>query len=514
MGTSSRRVDAVLGIDIGSTNVKVVALDARGHVVARVRRATPRPADDPSIDAARLFGIIEEMAVAACGERYAVAGACAAGVGEDGILTDAALTPLTPALAWFDPRRTELFDALRTTLGPVLGPVPGAAPGAEPTPAPAPEAALGLAPGSGPGPEPADGTVTGTDTGTVTGTSTSTSTSTSTDADTGTVTDAARTLVGWAWAREQPGADRASSWIALTDYVACRWSGTAFLSDTLAARTGAWCPLPRTWLADRVRATLGTTGLLPPVLPTGTAVGELRSARLADAGLLAPGALVVAGGHDHPVGGWGVDRLHPGAVLDSMGTAEVVVAQTPSPPRPSPGSFDISPGIHNPAGATVLRVEELARNMQWASRDPDVARALGRLISGDLKPDSSLHSGTFRPGAAGGRPPSYTPDAPTAPLSRASAVLGALAALGGRAVARVQSLTAPGAPVYSAGGWARSPGWVEVKEAVTGRAARTIAEPEVTAVGAALLAAHALGWAPSVTTALDCRPRSSLSPAG
>ncbi|MEV7393204.1 FGGY family carbohydrate kinase [Streptomyces sp. NPDC091215] len=451
MGTSSGRVDAVLGIDIGSTNVKVVALDAAGHVVARVHRATPRPADEPSIDAARLFDTIEEMALAACGDRYAVTAASAAGVGEDGVLVDAGLAPLTRALPWFDPRRTELFDALKPSLG------------------------------------PADGI--------------------------GTATDAARTLVGWAWARARPGAEPAASWIALTDYVASRWSGTAFLSDTLAARTGAWRPLARTWIDARVEATLGSAQLLPAVLRTGAAAGELRSPRLAEAGVLAPGALVVAGGHDHPVGGWGVDRLHPGAVLDSMGTAEVVVAQTRVPPDLSPGAFDVSPGIHNASGATVLRVVELARNMQWASRDPDVAHALNQLISGSAAPDDGLYSHAFRPGAAGGHAPSYAPQAPAKPLSRASAVLGALAALGDQAITSIQTLTEADTPVYTAGGWARSRGWLDIKRAVTGKDARGIAEPEVTAVGAALLAAHALGWSPSVTTALNCHPETSGSTA-
>nr|WTA00167.1 FGGY family carbohydrate kinase [Streptomyces sp. NBC_00857] len=439
MGTSSQRVDAVLGIDIGSTNVKVVALDTAGRVVARVRRTTPRLADDPSIDAAGLFDTIEEMAVEACGEHHAVAAACVAGIGEDGILVDADLTPLTRALPWFDPRRTALFRTLQPAL------------------------------------DPAD--------------------------DVGTATDAARTLVGWAWARAQPHADRATAWIALTDYVACRWSTTSFLSDTLAARTGAWRPLTRTWHTARVRAALGTTGLLPSVVPTGEIVGALRSARLREAGVLVPGALVVAGGHDHPVGGWGVHQLHPGAILDSMGTAEVVVAQTSAPPSPVPTAVDISPGIHNASGATVLRVEELARNVQWASEDPDVAQCINRLIAGDAVPDEFLFSQTFLPGGAGGQLPSFTADAPPAPSSRASAVLGALAGLGDRAITALQTITASDAPVYTAGGWARSRGWIDIKQTVTGKTAHVIAEPEVTAVGSALLAAQALGWQSDATTA-------------
>jgi sugar (pentulose or hexulose) kinase len=207
------------------------------------------------------------------------------------------------------------------------------------------------------------------------------------------------------------------------------------------------------------------------------------------------------GHHDHPIGGWGVDLLHHGAILDSMGTAEVVVAQSPSRHIVRRDRVDLAPGIGND-GTTLLRVDELARNIEWASRDTEVAATLRRLISGAQHPNDHLVPNAFLPGAAGGGTPSYTDDAPTDPLSRASAVLGALAALGGEAVRAVAALTTPAAPVYAAGGWARSRGWVDAKEAVTGTVVNVIAQPEVTAVGAAPLAATATGSKIDPTAAL------------
>ncbi|WP_316308680.1 hypothetical protein, partial [Clavibacter michiganensis] len=56
--------------------------------------------------------------------------------------------------------------------------------------------------------------------------------------------------------------------------------------------------------------------------------------------------------------------------------------------------------------------------------------------------------------------------------------------------------------VRLAGGWVRSPGWIEIKSAVHNTRAAPILEPEVTAVGAALLAAAARGWTPDATVAL------------
>jgi sugar (pentulose or hexulose) kinase len=435
VGTLTRRTPVVCGIDIGSTNTKVVALDETGRVAAR------NPSD-LSIDTHVLFDAIEEMIVQACATEYSVSAVSAAGVGEDGVLVDETITALGRVLAWFDPRRVGLFQQLLPQL---------------------PEAdQLCVA------------------------------------------TDPARTLVGWYWARQQPGVEQATQWVTLTDFAAARWTGTAFISDTLAARTAAWQSHTRQWLPDRVQVTLGDPALLPPVVRTGDVVGPLVSARLTQAGVLAPGAVAVAGGHDHPIGGWGVNQFHPGAILDSMGTAEVVVAQSPIPNVPRSNHVDVAPGIRA-AGTTLLRVEELARNIEWASQSPAVGEVLRRIIDGSVPPNSFLTSSTFIPGTPGGGRPRYTTDAPADPVSRASAVAGALAQCGADAVAAVAAHMPEGAPVFAAGGWSRSPGWVQVKEMISGSEVTVIPEPEVTAVGAALLAARAIDWKASPQIALSLR---------
>jgi hypothetical protein len=117
-------------------------------------------------------------------------------------------------------------------------------------------------------------------------------------------------------------------------------------------------------------------------------------------------------------------------------------------------------------------------------------------------PEPVLEARYFRPGRCGGKPPSYALDAPRESLARASAVLGALACAGRESVDAVCGGAVDPRAVRLAGGWARSPGWVAIKEAVNGYPAELITEPEVTAVGAALLAATARGWDPDAATAL------------
>ncbi|NQX36416.1 FGGY family carbohydrate kinase [Herbiconiux sp. VKM Ac-2851] len=436
---STLRTPVSCGVDIGSTNAKVVALDRDGTVVARAVRRTPRDPEGLWIDGDALFAAVEEMVLEVCGLRFEVHAVCCAGVGEDGVLVDADRRPLTRALAWFDPRRGGIFRELAPLL---------------------------------------DG-----------------------EAGFDTEADPVRTLVGWSWARRQPGSGAASAWVALSDLPGVRWSGHPFISDTLASRTGAWRSLDRAWAMDRVDLTLGSGELLPAVVATGDTVGAFDSPGLRSAGVLATDAVVVAGGHDHPIGGWGVDQLVPGAVLDSMGTAEVVVAQAPGPVAVRPEAVDVAPGIRS-HGTTLLRVEELSRNVEWAAQDPAVAHQLRALLEGGVAPLPLLEEGLFEPGRRGGGRPSYALGAPQDPLARASAVLGALACAGRDAVDAVREGLAGGREVRLAGGWVRSPGWVEIKTAVNGYRTAVILEPEVTAVGAALLAARARGWQPDPARAL------------
>lgn len=430
---SRSRKTVACGIDVGSTNLKVVLLDSEGAIVARSRRVTPRDSRGLSIDITALMRSLDEMIVAACGDVFAVAAVSVAGIGEDGVLVDSRMDVLTDALSWFDPRRKRIFRSFKQELHD--------------------------------------------------------------DELFDAYTDAARTMTGWKWSREQKSAATATRWLAVADYPASLWSGQAFMSDTLASRTGAWRTSDRSWDKERVELTLGSMALLPPVLPAGDVVGDLQSALLKSAGVLADNAVTVVGGHDHPIGGWGVHQLSPGAVLDSMGTAEVVVMQASAPQRERRPGVDFAPGIRSD-GRTLMRVEELGRNVAWASQDPGVAAHISALIGGTEEPLPVLEAEYFRCGKRGGGRPSYALDAPRDPHARASAVLGALALAGAQAIDAVRAEAASDAEVRSAGGWSRSPGWLRIKESVMGYASPPIAEPEVTAASAALLAATALGWAP------------------
>ncbi|WP_336946858.1 FGGY family carbohydrate kinase [Asaia sp. HN010] len=440
--------DVAAGLDIGSTNMKALAITRDGRIIGRTSLPTPRREHDLMIDAHQLLDQAEILLRDLCGARYRIAAISIAGIGEDGMLVARDLVPLTPAMAWFDPRRQDLFNQFAATL----------------TPCPA----------------------------------------------SGISTDAFRTMTGWYWAVRQQGHERAHSWLALTDYVASFWSGRTFMSDTLAARSAAFLPKEQRWCHERVEATLGTPALLPPIKRTGDIVGPVRGKTALVREVFTDSAMVVAGGHDHPIGGWGISQIAPRAILDSMGTAEVIVTQSADFPIGGQSEFDVAPGIRS-QGATLLCVEELARNLAWARREPETASFIDRLFSGAETPDSYLESACFERGSHGGGEPGFREPVPDKPLSRASAIVGALARAGNDAVSRFSRLGTDGAQAFMAGGWARAPGWVAIKTRLSTQTFHIVREPELTAASAALLAARAIGWSPCPRNLLmPCDTRDKL----
>ncbi|GBQ85433.1 FGGY family carbohydrate kinase [Asaia krungthepensis] len=426
------------GLDIGSTNLKAIIISPEGRVVGRAAVPTPRRLEDRMIDATFLLHEASKLLRSLCSDRYRIAAIATAGIGEDGMLVDSSLAPLSPALPWFDPQRHALYAAFAADLP--------------------------------------------------------------TGNATGIVPDPFRTLGGWYWSARQSGHEQAQTWLAISDYPSAFWSSQAFMSDTLASRTAAYLPRTGNWVPESVAATLGNPALLPQVRRTGSIIGPVIQAGSGESPF-SDDAVAVVGGHDHPIGGWGINQITPGAILDSMGTAEVIVTQAPAYPDPFPQDLDIAPGILS-SGATLIRVEELARNLAWASSDEILADAIRALFAGTVQPDSFLDSSCFTPGSHGGHDPRFSADAPSSPLSRASAVVGALARIGADSVDYLGAMTQGDRALYISGGWSRAPGWVAIKQRFSKRPFRVVREPELTAASAALLAARAIGWAPSASDLL------------
>lgn len=347
--------------------------------------------------------------------RRALRAIAATGVGEDGMGIDAQLRPTGPALPWFDARAAREADELARH--------------------PAADARIGLPIGPD------------------------------------------RTVAKWLWLRRHApehlvGATR---WVALTDYLATRWSGVPFMSRTLAARTAAYDVFARDWVNDLLTAAGAPP--LPPVRDAGTVIGTVAGGTLRASGAADSTTLLVAGGHDHTVAAAAIRRNEPLARIDSLGTANVLYGETgyvPTPALHPPPALSV-PVVARP-GLACLGVFELASHL---APDAPARAALETALAAPQLPGAPFTSGPLR-----------------CLLEEAS--------LAARAMFRaMDALGVPAEPIYATGGWSRSRAFMELRASVFDRPLHVVDEPELTALGAAVLAADGAG----LHTGFDARAR-------
>jgi xylulokinase len=411
------------GVDLGSTNVKVLLLDGEGEVLWRESRPTPRieEAGGLATDAEALLELAETMMVVAHrGARLTgpLAAVAVAGTGEEGVPVNEQSVALDHAIPWFDRRASAVAEEMAARAPWWDAPLPVAL-------------------------------------------------------------DYSRTAAKWAWARRHRPAPLAAakSWVALTDYPGARWSGHRFMSESLAARTACWHVGRRAWMQPLL-ADCGAPPL-PEVVPSGEVLGGLQSPRLEAAGVVDATTLVVAGGHDHPVAAFAIRKRHPLAIIDSMGTAELIYAEIPESDGQPPTNpyFAFSRPISG-HGIACLGVTELSGVLEPLMRDEgEIGAAFRGIMAGDPVP------------GAPGQGPAVRDRLEE--VTRGTRLrLTELAALG-----------APPGPLFTGGGWARSNSFLRLRASMLGQEIHTVAEAELGAYGAALLAAQAIGYAPPVRLA-------------
>ena len=140
-----------------------------------------------------------------------------------------------------------------------------------------------------------------------------------------------------AWHRlretERPRWSATRRWSGVADFVVLQLTGALVTDHTLAARTMAYrLPEPHQELPTAFDADLlDAVGMLPHRLPAVVAAGERAGAVSADAASatgLAVGTPVYVAGHDHAVGAWAAGVRETGHVANSIGTAETLLRIT------------------------------------------------------------------------------------------------------------------------------------------------------------------------------------------
>ena len=438
----------LLGIDVGTTNVKACAYDGEGSLLYCAKRPMPtaRINGGAEYDARDL----ERVAFEAAREAIERAGPPEAigisGMAESGFLIGSAGDPLSPAIAWFDQRT-----------------VPQAARWKDRLPARELFARTGLrsAPLS--------------------------------------------TASKLEWVREnQPDVWKESrAWLGMSEYLVFRMTGESGTDPSLACRTMLFDVAGSEWDRELCELAGIPVEMLPPILPAGAPSGKLS--KEAAGKLSAPASVPVSVcGHDHVCGAFGAGAASPGDVLDSIGTAEACLLTLPEPPLDRAGyELGLPVGCHVAPGRyyVAATVPESGGLVGW----------LLQLLEGDEQ-DLARWTGdaaALNPGEGGVCLPTLNEEdggvvfSSLRSESRAGHLLRAV--LEGLTLevqfSLEKALKATGAvpeAITLVGGGARNSLWSQLKADASNLPVRVVEEPECVARGAALLASVGAGIFPNV----------------
>jgi sugar (pentulose or hexulose) kinase len=127
------------------------------------------------------------------------------------------------------------------------------------------------------------------------------------------------------WLRDRGSADlNHTKWLSMGDYIAYRLTGRMATDYSLAARTFAYRIDQKCWDEPWIRYFDLLPDMFPEALPAGTPLGTVIPKMASGLGL-SRHTIVAIAGHDHVCASLSVGAVTPGIVFDSMGTAETLV---------------------------------------------------------------------------------------------------------------------------------------------------------------------------------------------
>jgi len=454
----------LVGLDIGTTNVKAVVYEPDGRAVARATVPTvthhPRPG--------WAFSAAEEIweqavdvlrtALAGVDDPRRIAGIAVASMAEAGVPLDAAGEPTADVIAWFDTRpRAETAwleaaiggDAIFATTGLSLQPIFG--------------------------------------------------------------------LCKMLWLKEhEPDAwRRTERWLNVSDYVAYRLSGAAATGASLASRTLALDLRRRRWDGGILRAAGIAPDLLAPLVAEGTDLGAVTPEASAATGL-PTGARVGVGGHDHLCGALAAGVTEPGTLLESLGTTDTMLLPVAAPMAdPELGRQGYSQGAHVVPGRYYVLGGQftLGAAIDWFRRAIAPDEPYAALIAAAATVPAGSDGVCFLPHLRLANPPYVDPASRgaflglTADVERPTLFRAVLEGLGFEARGILEPLlefAGVGAPcsVSAIGGVTQNRLLMEIRASVRNRAASILDIDEATALGAAILGGLACGVYRDVPTAI------------
>jgi xylulokinase len=446
-------MDVFLGLDLGTTNCKVVAVDHQGQIVANASAPTPvHSSPDLGIteyNAEMLWAVSARLVRQVIGKlapEQKVSGLAVASMAESGVLVDEAGSPLTSIPTWYDHRtqpwtgwwgerltETEIYDI------------------------------------------------------------------------TGLPLDHLYSVNKILWLRENaPQAySRARTYLCVADWITYCLTGQFTTSYSMASRTMLFDIHQQSWSETMLKLSDLSPDMMPSALPSGTLAGKVSRLAERTTGLQA-GTPVFVGGHDHICAAIAAGAIEPGIVLDSAGTAEalMVTLETPLPGELMAAS-GLCCGCHTVRDRYYLLGGLMGGGvLAWVSRilaDDDSPQGINRLMELATTSPPGANGVQFLPYLDGSGPPDRDPTAWGAWLSlglrhtRSDLIRSAVEGLsyGIRyllEIAQTYTNISVG-ELRCVGGGTRNAFWQQVKADVLGLPVDTPIVTDVTAQGAALLAA-------------------------
>jgi len=266
-----------VGVDLGTTVTKAVALDGARRVVARASLPTPweRPRPewcerDPADAVATVDRLLADLVRAAGDVQVRSIGFCS--IAETGSLVDSQGRAVSRLLAWHDPRGGRQAAELDPPLAAVL------------------------------------------------------------PSRTGLAVSSVATLFKLLWWRDEAGLDLAGlQWLGLPELVCHALGAGRYAERSMLGRTALWDIHEDAPFDAALEVLAAGPDLVPPPVAAGAALGRVRADHPVER---ARGAVLTVAGHDHLVAAAALGAGGVGSLCDSMGTAEALVAAVAVPPPP------------------------------------------------------------------------------------------------------------------------------------------------------------------------------------
>ena len=425
-----------VGVDLGTTVTKAVALDGARRVVAHASLPTPweRPRAewcerDPVDAVATVDRLLADLVRVAGDVQVRSIGFCS--IAETGALVDDAGTCVSRLLAWHDPRGGRQAATLDPSLAAVL------------------------------------------------------------PSRTGLAVSSVAALFKLLWWRDEAGLDLAGlQWLGLPELVCHGLGAGRFAERSMLGRTALWDIHDEELFAPALDVLGVGPDLVPPRVAAGAALGRVRADHPV---AQARGAVLTVAGHDHLVAAAALGAGGVGSLCDSMGTAEALVAAVVAPPPPRVVAGLVSRGL-----SVYPHVVDSTTCLLGALRTGLVlGRALDALGATTIEQRLAFDAGRLRePTRRRSRSRGSTWPTTTSPSggrrapTRMPPGRGCWPAPGRSSPPRSRRCAAVGVPVEDVvvtGGWAHLPSVAASRAGIAGRTTHvTMAEPGTT--GAALFA--------------------------